>query len=84
MANISHVELGRTLIATIFMCLSTREKPINVFAYYVCLVQVLHILSANRCTCGSRKKRHLFFNVHTNVFAAIVFLFILQIRASEI
>lgn len=35
MANISHVELGRTLIATIFMCLSTREKPINVFAYYV-------------------------------------------------
>lgn len=33
MANISHVELGRTLIATIFMCLSTREKPINVFAY---------------------------------------------------
>ncbi len=55
MANASHFELGCAPITNIFMCLSCCfDKPLCVFAYYVCEVQVLHVLSANRCTWGGR------------------------------
>lgn len=66
------------------MCLSSRDKPLSVFAYYVCFVQVLHVLSANRCTWGWQRKRHLLVNVHTNALWCFFFVFFLCIwRRSE-
>lgn len=87
MVNISHFKLGSTPIANIFMCLSSRDKPLSVFAYYVCFVQVLHVLSANRCTWGWQRKRHLLVNVHTNAlwcFFLFFFMYLEEIGASQV